>query len=116
MTSRNKQRRRSLSASQRELVKEKTNGRCHICGGGLKDNDWTADHVLHRARGGKHAVDNYLPACSTCNRLRWKYRPKAVREILEIGIYAKAEIRHGMRLGRTLKELRDRRRLQNERQ
>jgi hypothetical protein len=31
------------------------------------ESNWQADHVLAHRTGGKHAVDNYLPAYSLCN-------------------------------------------------
>src|SRR5687768_15236672 len=54
-------RRRTLSPKERQLIFEKTAGRCHICGGKI-DGPWQADHVLAHSTGGVHAAENYLPA------------------------------------------------------
>jgi len=50
-------------------------------------------------------VENFLPACQVCNRLRWHYRPDEIKEILQIGIYARTEIRHKTELGKEIGRL-----------
>jgi len=67
------------------------------------ESKWSADHVVPHAAGGDHAVGNYLPACSVCNRLRWFYTPEQIREILQMGICARADIRNQTSLGTALK-------------
>jgi len=96
--------RSALSAALRERVRAKTRGRCHVCGGPL-GRRWQADHVLPRRRGGPDREDNYLPACWTCNRVRWHYNSKVIRRILRLGAYSRAEIRRRTRLGLKLKDL-----------
>jgi 5-methylcytosine-specific restriction endonuclease McrA len=68
-------RRRSLSAAERSMILEKTDGLCHICGG--KIVSMTADHVLaHSTGAGESTADrfrNYLPAHGLCNNYRWDY-------------------------------------------
>jgi 5-methylcytosine-specific restriction endonuclease McrA len=103
--------RRSLRQQGRDQVYAKTNGHCHICGGRL-DKEWTADHVVPHAADGPHALDNYLPACSVCNRLRWHYTPEDIRYILELGIYARREVKKQSQLGRQLERLYERRQAQ----
>lgn len=97
-------RRRSLSAQERSLVFQKTGGLCHICSGEL-DSRWTANHIKPVAKGGDHSINNFLPACSTCNRLKWHRSPEAIRLILKIGTYANREIEQGTTLGKQLNEL-----------
>ena len=97
-------RRATLSPTERAVVKCKTDGRCHICGGPLRKK-WPADHVLPHGRGGQHAVENYLPACNVCNRLRWGYSPDEIKEILQTGIYARNAIQHDTKVGRKIREL-----------
>ncbi|MBE9011937.1 HNH endonuclease [Pseudanabaenaceae cyanobacterium LEGE 13415] len=97
-------RRRSLSPQERTLVFQKTGGLCHICGGEL-DNRWTADHIKPVAKGGDNSINNFLPACSTCNRLKWHRSPEAIRLILQIGTYANREIEQDTTLGRQLNDL-----------
>lgn len=106
-------RRVTLSPMERAIVRWKTDGRCHICGGPLGKN-WTADHVVPRRRGGQHAVENYLPACQVRNRLRWHYRPDEIKEILQIGIYARNALQHNTKVGRKIRELLEQRTKQKE--
>lgn len=97
-----KKTRKSLTPAERKLVRAKTGGRCHVCGGSLGKR-WSADHVLAHCRGGRHAVDNYLPACGVCNRLRWHYKPGRVRKILTLGIYMAKEISDATELGKLMR-------------
>jgi 5-methylcytosine-specific restriction endonuclease McrA len=107
-----KQRRASLSEEDRKLIREKTNGHCHICGGQLGEK-WDADHVVPHGLGGTGTFDNYLPACMDCNGLRWFYDPEQFKKILQLGVYADAEIRHKTSLGAELSLLVQRRTAQN---
>lgn len=45
--------RQRLSKPQRQIVFEKTDGRCHICGDEI-DGSWDADHVLSHSKGGEY--------------------------------------------------------------
>jgi 5-methylcytosine-specific restriction endonuclease McrA len=92
------ERRSGLTARQRAVVLAKTAGTCHVCGGPSGTN-WQADHVIPHERGGTDTLENYLPICRECNRLRWSYGPEVVRMILRFGILAKHEIRHDTKLG-----------------
>jgi len=96
--------RRSLSAAQREVVRKKTGGRCHVCGGPLASN-WKADHVRPLARGGSNDVENYLPVCRICNSARWFRTPKKIRYVLRLGVYGYGEVLAGTKLGRKLEAL-----------
>ena len=96
--------RRSPTKTQRESIRKKTGGLCHICGGRLGPR-WTADHVKPVASGGDSTEDNFLPACGTCNRMKWHRKPAAIRRVLQMGVYCKREIENGTPLGRELEEL-----------
>lgn len=91
----------SPSKRNRKIIYEKTGGLCHICGGklGIK---WSADHVMPAATGGSSTIDNFLPACHTCNRLKWHRTPEVIRLIMQLGIYARKQIQHDTPLGRQL--------------
>ena len=69
---RGKATRRSPANSKKARILQKTDGRCHICGGQI-DGEWEVDHILAHALGGEHDTDNYLPAHSICNNYRWFY-------------------------------------------
>jgi 5-methylcytosine-specific restriction endonuclease McrA len=51
--------------SQWNDLLEQWNHRCAYCGA---DGKLEADHVAPLSRGGKHDIDNILPACQSCNR------------------------------------------------
>lgn len=89
---------RALSAGERRIVFEKTDGRCHICGGQI-EGPWEADHVLSRSGGGPPSVDNYLPAHSLCNNYRWDYSSEEFQWIMKIGIWARLVMEKGSGLG-----------------
>ena len=94
-------RRFSPGAKARSLIFQKTGGLCHICGGELGDK-WSADHVRPFASGGGNEIDNFLPACGICNRLKWHRSPNMIRFIMQLGIYAKKEIERDTPLGRKM--------------
>lgn len=103
---------------------EKTNGHCHFCGDpvefekrGWHDGDlsgyWEVDHVIQKDKGGHDSKDNYLPACTRCNRLRWHRTGDKIRELLLLGLIAKDEIKKGTNTGKALVKLRGKRLLNN---
>lgn len=71
-------RRISLTRKQRLDVLKKTAGTCHVCGVNLGAR-WHADHVVPHLHGGQTTVQNCLPICVMCNRLRWSYPPDGCR-------------------------------------
>ena len=99
-----------MNTTTRNLVKAKTGGHCHVCGG-LLDDTWQVDHVIPRHQGGVAEENNYLPICRTCNRLRWSHKPKTIRRIIRLGVYAWPEYKAAKRnnkptkLGRKLHKL-----------
>jgi hypothetical protein len=103
---------------------EKTGGRCHFCGDPVKlsrrgysragsDGSWEIDHVTQRAKGGQSGVENYLPACTRCNRLRWHRTGAQLRQLLVLGIIARREIENLTETGQALIRLEDRKKRQN---
>ena len=93
------QKRRSPKPHERALIKSKTDGRCHICGG-LVGDSWQADHVLAHSAGGDHSPDNYLAAHPVCNNYRWDYLPEEFELILKLGVLARTEIEKGTKVGK----------------
>jgi 5-methylcytosine-specific restriction endonuclease McrA len=105
-------------------VWEKTKGHCHFCGDetnfdkrGWTDGDmaghWEVDHIIQKGRGGSKTVENCLPACTQCNRLRWHRLGEEVRELLRLGLIARDEIRKATATGERLKLLNANRLAQN---
>ena len=85
-------RRLSLTPQQRATVLDKTDSRCHLCGGEITENKFAADHVLSHAAGGKHKLANYLAAHRLCNGCRWFYSSEEFQWILRMGIWARKPI------------------------
>ena len=103
---------------------EKTGGCCHFCGDPVKlsrrgysragsDGSWEIDHVNQRAKGGRSGVENYLPACTRCNRLRWHRTGARLRQVLVLGLIARREIEKLTETGQALIRLEDRQKRQN---
>ena len=90
-----------LTAKEREQIFRKTGGRCHICGGNIH-NKWNADHILPHSAGGKHSLENYLPAHGTCNNYRWHYLPEEFELILKLGVWARTQIEKGTQIGQEI--------------
>ncbi len=81
-----------LTKSERRLIFEKTDGKCHICGQILAQNKFEADHVKSHSQDGSNKIDNFLPSCKTCNNYRWDYLADELQWILKIGVWARTEI------------------------
>ncbi len=92
----------SLNLKNRKLIRAKTGGHCHVCGGPLGPK-WAADHVRPRARGGKDAADNYLPACGICNGVRWHRKSRVIRRMLRLGAYLLPQIEARTDLGKKVR-------------
>src|SRR5687767_14929924 len=91
----------TLTPALRKEIWNKTRGLCHVCGDPAGKR-WQADHVVPHHLRGRRAVDNYLPICRECNGLRWSHRPKVIRLIIRMGVYAKHEVRHATPLGEAI--------------
>jgi len=74
---------------------------------------WEVDHVIQRDKGGDDSVDNYLPACTRCNRLRWHRTGEKIRELLLLGLIAQDEVNKGTIIGKSLIQLREKRLINN---
>ena len=90
----------SLTKSDKIAILEKTNYKCHICGGTVALNAFEADHVEVHSAAVNNRIDNFLPACRTCNNYRWFYEPEEIKWILKLGIWLKTEIERNTRIGK----------------
>ncbi len=107
-----------MRESQLRKIFEMTKGHCHFCGdrvvfekrGGRRTRNlkgyWEIDHVIQRAKGGESAIDNYLPACTQCNELRWHRKGNNLRQLLVLGLIAQNEIKKNSAIGKELAGLR----------
>jgi 5-methylcytosine-specific restriction endonuclease McrA len=102
-----------MTLTQLRRIFDKTRGHCHFCGDlllfhrrGWREKNlpgfWEVDHVIQRRKGGASAAENYLPACTRCNRLRWHRKGEMMRRLLRLGLIAHAEIRRATKLGKEL--------------
>lgn len=98
------------SAAERRIIFDKTQGVCHFCGDPLlfekydlrREGEiatWNIDHVNQRCKGGAESIENCLPICVTCNRLRWERTGANLREALFLGIIALKEVKKGSVVG-----------------
>ena len=107
-------------------VFNKTNGHCHFCGDSLVlkkygvkdinnlDGAWEADHVIQKGKGGSKDVENCLPSCVRCNRLRWHRKGEDLRDLIFFGLIAKDEIKKKTVIGKKMTELKNKRITQNQ--
>lgn len=56
-----------ISAPEWLSIQKKYNNRCFYCG---RQTKLTKDHVVPISRGGSDTLDNIVPACMRCNRLK----------------------------------------------
>lgn len=65
------------SKERLKLIFNKTDGRCHLCGGGLyfsnfgsleKKGAWEIEHSIPKSKGGTDHLNNLFPAHIDCNR------------------------------------------------
>lgn len=61
--------RRSISKKERQVVFDKTYGKCFYCGCDLIGN-WHVDHFKPFSVGGTDFIDNLVPSCRKCNILK----------------------------------------------
>ena len=99
----NRPKRATMTHKQAAEVFAKTAGRCHICGGKI-EGGWQADHVMAHSAGGRHAVENYLPAHALCNNYRWHYSMEEFQLIMKLGVFVRTLIEKGAGPGPELAE------------
>ena len=92
--------RKSLTRKERDKVLQKTDSRCHLCGEPIEAKSrWAADHVLPHSSGGRHSVENFLPACGVCNTYKLDSSPERFQLILKMGVWSLGQIESETRLG-----------------
>ena len=91
---------RRLSNKERILIHAKTDGQCHVCSRKLNADEYEADHVKPHSSGGGNVVENFLPACRTCNNYRWNYLSDEFQWILKLGVWLKTEIEKETAIGK----------------
>lgn len=85
--------RKSPNHISRESILEKTDGRCHVCGGLIAPDDkWQADHIFAYAHGGNDSLANYLAAHTYCNNYRRSFSAEEFQWVLKLGIWFRTQI------------------------
>lgn len=64
------EKRKKFSQSERETIYNRSEGRCGICGRFVPYGEFTVDHIVPLAKGGKNDLDNLQCACKSCNQLK----------------------------------------------
>ena len=102
-------RRKLISLENKKVIFQKTGGLCHFCGEELvfnakrgENGRWNVDHILPFSHKGKDSIENYLPICKTCNRLRWNFESNKIRDLLRYGIVAYKQIRKKTSTGKEM--------------
>lgn len=63
--------RKTISKKTRELVFSKYNGHCAYCGCEITQKEMQVDHFIpHTNHGGEDTLDNFMPSCALCNRVK----------------------------------------------
>jgi len=68
--------RKSFSLKQREMIYEKANGKCELCGKSILFDNMTLDHIKPLAMGGTNDISNVQCSCSVCNSLKGSILPE----------------------------------------
>jgi len=112
--------RKPIKLEEKIFVFKKTGGRCHICGKVLffdavrgEKGRWHVDHIVPVARGGRDRLKNFIPICNICNRLKWDFKGRKIRKLLQFGVITWRESERKTSLGKGIKILYQQRLKQN---
>ena len=90
----------------RRYVYFRDGGRCFYCGRRLSLRQFTLDHFLPRAAGGKSEVFNLVACCKGCNREKGSALPEDVEKLMA-ELFARA-VEDGFVRGNGVEKLRGR--------
>lgn len=63
----------------RENIWLRDHGKCQYCGNRVERSEFTYDHVLPRAQGGRTTWENIVVACVPCNQKKGGRRPEQAK-------------------------------------
>ena len=75
--------RKKLSKAERLKVYEKCDGHCAYCGSPIEIKGMQVDHIKAFECGGEDVMENFLPACRSCNHYKHTLGLEAFRRYLE---------------------------------
>lgn len=79
-----KKNRKSYSQDTRQLIYERANGRCELCGRKILFVDMTLDHVKPLSMGGEDNVNNLSCTCEPCNFFKGNILPDTFFERISL--------------------------------
>ena len=96
-------RRRTIPKAEREMVHSTYGGRCAYCGQPIEYREMQVDRKIPLKKGGADSVENYMPACRTCNHYKstfsvedFRYQLSMLTGRLQKGVYIyKLALKHG---------------------
>ena len=62
--------RRRFSQAERNLIYNRTEGHCGICGRFIPLQEYTIDHIIPLSKGGTNDLSNLQACCSFCNKAK----------------------------------------------
>lgn len=74
--------RKSLSKRERQTVYDKCGGYCAYCGTEITMKQMQVDHVIPVGLNGENTMENYLPACRSCNYIKSTLSLEGFRNII----------------------------------
>lgn len=75
--------RKHLTKAEREEVFHKCGGHCAYCGREMPISKMQVDHIFPVDLGGKDEMENYLPACRSCNNYKSSLTLEKFRTAIE---------------------------------
>ena len=76
----NTRKRKAIPRAVRLLVLQKYGSRCAYCGCYLEYRDMQVDHLHPVKKGGDDTLDNFMPACRSCNHYKESFTLEQFRE------------------------------------
>ena len=68
----------------RKRILDKTGGKCFYCEKPLQISEMTIDHFIPKLKGGSNTIDNFVPSCDKCNRLKGHLDPHIFMEVKDM--------------------------------
>lgn len=76
--------RKTYSQETRQLIYERANGRCELCGREILLEDMTIDHIKPLSMGGEDSINNISCACEPCNIFKGNILPDTFFERISL--------------------------------
>ncbi len=93
-----KKNRKSYSQDTRQLIYERADGRCELCGRKILFQDMSLDHVKPLSMGGFDSVDNLACTCEPCNIFKGNILPDTFFERISLIYLYQMEKKHKSKL------------------